>query len=130
LKLWDAAHKVRTERGTKKFGPGGYHSQRATLARKDHLLAGLMRCGECGRLMTVVASSRIGQRFGCSSATYRKTCRHIKSYDLGALTNLVVDNMHSHLTDPELVKERAKAEEFAPLTKQEDAERRGSSSIG
>jgi site-specific DNA recombinase len=124
-KLWDVAHKVRTERGAKKFATG-HHSQRATLARKDHLLAGLMRCGECGGLMTVTASSRIGQRVACSSATYRKTCNHTKTYDLGALTCLAVDNMHAHLTDPEFVKERAKAkaEERLQLTKQENEARK------
>jgi site-specific DNA recombinase len=124
--LWDAAHALRQSRGVKKFGPRGYFSQRGGSPRKDHLLAGLAKCGECGGLMTVVASSRSGQRMACSSATYRKTCNHTKSYDLNGLTELAVSSMHSHLTDPDLLRERAKAraEEFARLSRQENDERR------
>jgi site-specific DNA recombinase len=124
--LWDAAHALRQSRGVKKFGPRGYFSQRGSSPRKDHLLAGLAKCAECGGLMTVVASSRSGQRLACSSATYRKTCKHSKSYDLGDLTELAVSSMHSHLTDPDSLKERAKAraEERARLSRQENEERR------
>jgi site-specific DNA recombinase len=120
--LWDAVHKIRTERGIKKFGPGGY--LRAAIPRKDHLLSGLVRCADCGGAMTVTASSRAGHRVACSSATYRKTCSHTKTYDLGAITNLAIDSMHAHLTDPEFIKERAKAKaaEFARLAKQESEE--------
>jgi site-specific DNA recombinase len=120
--LWDAVHKIRTERGIKKFGPGGY--LRAAIPRKDHLLSGLVRCADCGGAMTVTASSRAGHRVACSSATYRKTCSHTKTYDLGAITNLAIDSMHAHLTDPEFIKERAKAKaaESARLAKQESEE--------
>jgi site-specific DNA recombinase len=121
--LWDAVHKIRTERGIKKF-PGGY--LRAAIPRKDHLLSGLARCADCGGAMTVTASSRAGHRVACSSATYRKTCSHTKTYDLGALTSLAIDSMHAHLTDPEFIKEKAeaKAAEFARLAKQESEERK------
>jgi site-specific DNA recombinase len=122
--LWDAVHKIRTERGIKKFGPAGY--LRAVVPRKDHLLSGIVRCAECGGQMTVTASSRSGHRVACSSATYRKTCSHTKTYDLAKLTSEAVDRMHSHLTDPEFIKRRAKAdvEESARLTKQENEARK------
>jgi site-specific DNA recombinase len=76
--------------------------------------------------MTVTASSRTGHRVACSSATYRKTCVHAKTYDLGKLTALAVDSMHEHLTDPEFTKRRAKAdaEESARLAKQENEDRK------
>jgi site-specific DNA recombinase len=123
--LWDAAHKIRTERGVKKFGPAG--CQRAAIPRKDHLLSGLVRCAACGGAMTVTASSRTtGHRVACSSATYRKTCNHTKSYDLMRLTNFAIDKMRDQLADPELFKERAKAkaEEKARLARQDDEERK------
>lgn len=76
-------------------------------------------------MMTVVQSARKGQRIACSSATYRRTCPHTKSYDLKGLTDLVVDNMLAELTDPEFLKERAKtrAQEFARQVKEDNSER-------
>jgi site-specific DNA recombinase len=123
--IWDAAHTLRTERGFKKF-PSGYHAHRSPIPRKEHLLAGLLRCAECGGLMTVTASSRIGQRVGCSSAAYRKTCGHSKTYDLGKLTEGAIDHMHAHLTDPDFIKERAlaRAQEAVRLSRQENEERK------
>lgn len=122
--LWDAAHQVRVDRGVKVHG--GHHTARATLARKKTLLSGLLRCDACGGLMTVTASARNGQRVSCSTATYRKTCDHKKTYDLNTLTAAAVDHMHKNLTDPEFVKRRAKAavEEFAKLSKRESEERK------
>jgi site-specific DNA recombinase len=122
--LWNAAHKVRQDRALQKFGASGY-VQRPVVPRKQHLLSGLLRCGECNGLMSVTASSRIGQRIGCSAATYRKTCTHAKTYDLGKLNNHVIDSMCSHLIDPEFIKERtkAKAVEFERLEKENSGAR-------
>jgi site-specific DNA recombinase len=122
--LWNAAHKVRQDRGLQKFGASGY-VQRSVVPRKQHLLSGLLRCGECNGLMSVTASSRIGQRVGCSAATYRKTCTHTKTYDLGKLSGHTIDSMCSHLTDPEFIKERAKSKavEFARLEKEHSGAR-------
>jgi site-specific DNA recombinase len=71
--LWDSAHRVREGRAFEKFGQSGY-VRRPVLARKEYLLAGLLKCGKCQGAMTVTASSRVGQRIACSTATYRKTC--------------------------------------------------------
>src|SRR5882724_2696605 len=122
--LWDAAHAVREDRALQKFGPSGY-LRRPVVARKQHLLAGLLRCGECNGMMSVTASSRIGQRVGCSGATYRKTCTHSKTYDLGKISGEVIDKMALELTRPDFLKERmkAKAIEFARLAKEESGER-------
>jgi site-specific DNA recombinase len=122
--LWNAAHKVRQDRGLKKFGASGY-VQRSVIPRKQHLLSGLLRCGACNGLMSVTASSRIGQRIGCSAATYRKTCVHTKTYDLGKLSSHVINSMCSHLIDPEFIKARtkAKAVEFARLEKENSGAR-------
>ena len=122
--LWDAVHGVRISRGIKVHG--GNYTARATLARKRTLLSGLIRCEACGGLMTVTASARNGKRVSCSTATYRKTCNHTKSYDLNTLIAAALDHMHKNLTDPEFIKRRAKTaiEEFAKLTKRESEERK------
>jgi site-specific DNA recombinase len=123
--LWDAAHKLRTARGTKKFGPSG-QSARAVVPRQQHLLAGLLRCAECNGGMIVVASDRKGvKRVSCSAAYNRQTCTHVKSYDLAKLTKEAVYRMHKHLTDPDFLKEKAKAKmlESERLKKEKSGER-------
>jgi site-specific DNA recombinase len=124
--LWDAVHTLRQARGVKKFGPGGYYSVRGTVQRKYHLLNGLIRCADCSGMMTIMASSRRGHRIGCSSAIYRKTCNHTKTYDLDKLSALAIDKMRSEFTNPDFLKERAKAkaQEFERLMKQQSDERR------
>ncbi|WFU42559.1 recombinase family protein [Bradyrhizobium sp. CB82] len=123
--LWNAAHAVRLKRQHEKFGASGY-VKRATIPRKQGLLSGLIVCGACHGPMTVMASSRNGQRVGCSGALYRKTCTHTKSYDLNELTAGAIKHMHAHLTDPEFLKEKAKAKavEAAKLAREEGDERR------
>ncbi|MCK1480471.1 recombinase family protein [Bradyrhizobium sp. 197] len=122
--LWDAAHAIRTKRALKRLPSSGYQ-QRAVIPRKEHLLSGLTRCAACGGQMTVVATPQSGKRVGCSSAIYRKTCDNTKSYNLNSLTQLAVERMHSQLTDPEFIKEQAKAKaaEFARLSKQDSEDR-------
>jgi site-specific DNA recombinase len=125
-KLWDAAHALRIERGNKIHGGSG-QVQRAVVPRKLHLLSGLLRCGDCNGPMTITASSRIGQRIGCSAAYNARSCKHSKSYDLGKLTALAVDGMCTHLTDPERIKANALAKtlEFARLEKENNGARQG-----
>jgi site-specific DNA recombinase len=119
-KLWDAAHKLRIERGNKKFGSSG-QVQRAVVPRNQYLLAGLLKCGECNGGMIITASDRQGiKRVACSAAHNRQSCKHAKTYRLDKLTAVAVDNMCTHLTDPEFIKERARAKtvEFARLEKE------------
>lgn len=117
-KLWDAAHAVRSERSSKKLASGG--EQRAVISRKPHLLAGLLRCGTCNGKMIVNFSDRNGRKGVCCSAAHKGQCDHSKTYSLVKLTDLAVDSMCSHLTDPEFLKEKARAKtvEFARLEKE------------
>jgi site-specific DNA recombinase len=124
-KLWDAAHKLRNERGNKKFGASG-QVQRAVVPRNQHLLAGLLRCAECNGGMIVTASDRNGlKRVACSAAHNRQSCQHAKTYNLDKLTALAIDSMCVHLTDPEFIKEKARAKslEFARLEKENSGAR-------
>jgi site-specific DNA recombinase len=123
-KLWDAAHAIRKSRGNKIHAASG-QSERAVVPRKLHLLSGLLRCGECNGQMSVTASSRIGQRIGCSASYNTRSCKHSKSYDLGKLTRLAVDSMCSHLVDPEFLKEKAREKtlEFARLERENSGAR-------
>jgi len=122
--LWDAAHALRKSRGNKIHAASG-QSERAVVPRKLHLLTGLLRCGECNSQMSVTASSRNGQRVGCSASYNSRSCKHSKSYDLGKLTRLAVDSMCSHLLDPEFLKEKAREKtlEFARLEKENNGAR-------
>jgi site-specific DNA recombinase len=119
--LWNAAHAVRAERGRTKVGKA-----LAVIPRRQHLLAGLLRCGACGERMIINFSDRKGRKgVRCSSAHGRQTCTHGKTYSLDKLTALAVDNMCAHLTNPEFLKERARAKamEFAQLEKENSAAR-------
>jgi site-specific DNA recombinase len=122
--LWDTAHRVREVRGFEKFGQSGY-VRRPVLARKEYLLSGLLKCGECQGAMTVTASSRVGQRIACSTATYRKTCTHTKSYDLGRITSEAIKKADEELAHPDAFRERMKAKVLrrAQLTKEKNSER-------
>lgn len=123
-KLWDAAHRVRAERGSQKVGRS--HVERAVVPRQQHLLAGLLRCGECSGKMITVASDRNGKKLVCCSDAHKgKTCSNGKSYNLHRLTELAIDSMHKHLTDPDFLKEKALAKtiEYARLEKEQSGER-------
>jgi site-specific DNA recombinase len=74
-KLWNAAHQLRHQRANKKLGASG-QVQRAVISRKQHLLAGLLRCAECNGAMIVTASDRYGvKRVACSAAHNHQSCR-------------------------------------------------------
>jgi len=75
--------------------------------------------------MTVTASSRKGQRVGCSGATYRGTCSPNKTYDLGVISGEVIEKMALELTDPDFLKERmkAKAQEHVRDRNEKNSER-------
>jgi hypothetical protein len=122
--LWDAAHALRKSRGNKINAVSG-QSERAVVPRKLHLLSGLLRCGECNGQMSITASSRNGQRVGCSVSYNTRSCKHGKTYDLGKLTALAVDSMCSHLVDTEFLKEKARERtlEFARLEKENNGAR-------
>jgi site-specific DNA recombinase len=121
--LWDAAQRVLQDRSTKSCWK---EKDRSTITRRLHPFAGLFRCAECGSKMIICGSIRGGDRsVACSTAWWRQTCPHRKSYSLARLTKHATDKMHEHLTDPEFVKERAKerAKELARLEREAGSER-------
>jgi site-specific DNA recombinase len=122
--LWERVHAVRAERGHTKIGKD--LAQRAVVPRKPHLLAGLLRCGECSGRMIINLSTREGRKgICCADAHNKQTCSHRKTYMLDKVTDLAVERLISHLTDPEALKERAKARalEYARLEKETGAAR-------
>jgi site-specific DNA recombinase len=122
-KLWNAVHRVRKERGNTRLGKD---SQRAVVPRKQHLLAGLLRCAECSERMVINFSDRHGKKgVCCSMAHNRQTCSNRKTYSLDKITSLAVEKLCSHLSDPEILKERARARisEFERLEKENSGAR-------
>jgi len=77
--------------------------------------------------MIIAGSGRNGDRsIVCSEAWWRSTaCKHRKSYSLARLAAHTTEKMHSHLTDPEFVKERAteRAKELARYEREAGTER-------
>lgn len=107
--LWNAAQQVSASRSVAKFGPEGKTRIRPLITRRDHLLAGLLRCGACGGPMRMARdSSRDRPRVGCGAAQQGATCRHNKSYDLNVLQATILDGIRKHLTDPEAIAELAR----------------------
>ena len=107
--LWDAAQAIRTSRAATLFGATGKVIRRPVVARQQHLLAGLLRCGACNGHM-IITKMRNGKRsVGCSAAHQTSSCSHRKSYAMDALRDLVLDGMRSRLTDPKALTEAARA---------------------
>lgn len=103
-RLWDAAQAVRIERAVKKFGSGGKVARRPVVARGEHLLSGLLRCGACNGHMRIAQTSRDGTaRVACAAAHQHHTCEHSKSYDMDKLLEGVRDGMVAHLTTDEAI---------------------------
>lgn len=120
--LWDAAHAVREQRRNQ-ANPNGT-MQRKSLARKQHLLANLIKCAACGGPMPGISTSH-GGRVACANAIRRGTCTHRKSYSLDTITSEVVAKVAKELTSPDKLKQRMKsrADELAKTEKETSAER-------
>ena len=71
------------------------------LHRKKHLLSGLIRCGECGGRMSIVARDR----YGCSSYRTSRTCKNSRTITRQEVENRVLAGLKSYLLDAELVGE-------------------------
>jgi len=100
--LWDAANKIRSDRGVAKFGEGG--KLHKFIPRGTHLLSGLLRCGACGGHMRIANTSRDGgQRAACAAAHQHGTCQHSKSYDLDVLQRAMIVQVKTRLSDPKAV---------------------------
>ncbi len=102
--LWDAAQKVRTDRSVKKFGAGGKVTRRPVVARGEHLLSGLLRCGTCNGHMRISNTSRDGtSRVACAAAHQHHTCEHTKTYDVDELKNGILAGMVENLLSDEMI---------------------------
>jgi hypothetical protein len=106
--LWDAAQKTRTDRARKMFGPGGLTRRTPFLARSEHLLAGMVRCGVCGSPMRIRSMTRGVPYAACTAAEKLGTCDHDRTYDLDRLQIAVLDGMRKRLTDPKALTEAAR----------------------
>jgi site-specific DNA recombinase len=122
--LWDAAQALRSERCIQKFGTAGL-IVKGLGRRRTHLLAGLLRCGQCQGHMIFSSTSRGRQFVTCASAKVKSACTHRKAYDAEKLKRLVVENLRSHLIDPRRHAEAMKAatEEYAELSKSNSTEK-------
>jgi site-specific DNA recombinase len=102
--LWDDAQKVRTDRSVKKFGAGGKVTRRPVVARGEHLLSGLLRCGTCYGHMRISNTSRDGtSRVACAAAHQHHTCKHSKTYDVEELKNGILGGMVENLLSDEMI---------------------------
>jgi len=124
-KLWDAAQAVRAGRSFARVGARDTIVRRPVIARSQHLLAGLLRCGVCNGPMIISKMSGGKQYSVCSAAHQRSTCAHRKTYIMDTLKDVVLGGMRDKLTNPESIKEMMKARviEFARLVKESSGER-------
>jgi site-specific DNA recombinase len=122
--LWSLVQDLRAARAAK-FGPDGKVQRRAVIARSEHLLAGLLRCGECHGHMIVCKHSRGKRSVVCSSAYQTSACGHSKTYLIDALQATVLDGMRQRLVDPRAITEAARAfhVEHADQVRKDSAER-------
>jgi site-specific DNA recombinase len=92
--LWDAAQAQRDGRRRGKR-PG------TIIPRRDHLLAGILRCGVCNGMMRMVNS----RQFACAAADAKGTCIHRKSYNGRLLVQGLSARLAQYTADPKLIEE-------------------------
>lgn len=106
-RLWDAAQAMRARRSAvlNLFDENGKHRRKAPLtARSEHLLAGMLRCGDCGGPMRINTRTRDGQaRVACAAAHGRGACDHRSSYGIDRLQATVQEGLRRYLMDPEAI---------------------------
>jgi site-specific DNA recombinase len=123
--LWHAVQTVRNARAIQKFGPTGKVTHRPFVARSQHLLSGLLRCGACNGPM-IITKLTLGKRYvACSAAHQKSTCSHRRSYTMDSLKDLVLDGMRTRLVDPKAITEAALAfhTEYAEQAKKDSVEK-------
>jgi site-specific DNA recombinase len=95
------------------------------IARNQHFLSGLLRCGACNGHMIITKLTK-GKHYVACSAAYRGAgCSHRRSYTMDGLKNLVLDGMRDRLIDPKAITEAAKAyhAEYEAQAKKDGTER-------
>jgi site-specific DNA recombinase len=124
-KLWDAVQAVRNERAVAKFGSTGTIIRRPVVARGQHLLSGLLRCGVCNGHMIVNKVSRGTRYVSCSAAHQTTACSHRKGYMMDVLQERALAGLREMLADPEGFADLARthAVEYAAQQKRASADR-------
>jgi site-specific DNA recombinase len=116
---WEAAQAVRDGRSVAVRRGYSLRGTGRVLPRKEHLLAGLLRCGVCGGPMRMATgknrritkgrpTAQWAPRVACAAARGHLACTHGKSYDLEKLEAGVLNAIREHLINPELIKEAAR----------------------
>jgi site-specific DNA recombinase len=117
--LWDRVQAVRAGRAAFKFGSAGVVMRRPGVARGQHVLSGLLKCGVCKGPM-IINKLSLGHRYVmCSDAYQKGSCSHRRSYVLNKIKYRVLVGLKDELTDPTLFADvaRAHAAEYAAQRK-------------
>jgi site-specific DNA recombinase len=92
--LWDAVQATRDGRRRGKR-PG------TIIPRRDHLLAGILRCGTCNGMMRMVNQ----RQFACATADAKGTCPHSKSYNGKLLVEGLSTRLAEYTANPQRIEE-------------------------
>ncbi|HEX8836776.1 MAG TPA: recombinase family protein [Candidatus Acidoferrum sp.] len=84
---------------------------RPFIARSEHLLAGILRCGACGGPMRARSSTRGVPQVACTNAERLGTCSHARTYDADRIKRDIAKEMRPRLTNPKAIHEMARAYE-------------------
>jgi site-specific DNA recombinase len=117
--LWQRAHariaRTRQTHSGHRQPDGRLHGRPESALVSSHLLAGHLRCGECGGGMFVAPRSRrrVVTRYWLCTAHYKqgnKTCANRFSLPYDSILRAVLDTFREHFTDPVALSERLRAE--------------------
>ncbi|MEQ8397561.1 recombinase family protein [Thalassobaculum sp.] len=96
--LWDRTRKRQSEL-TKVMGTDASGNPLNTGHRRVFLLSGLLKCGMCGGVYTIVAQDR----YGCSTRRSKGTCDNAVTISRPEIENRVLSALQERLITPELV---------------------------
>lgn len=89
------------------------------LHRKKHLLSGVIKCGECGGPMSIVAKDR----YGCSTYRTSRTCSNARTITRQHVEERVLTGLKAYLLDAEMVGEFLEAYQIELKQAREQANR-------
>ena len=100
--LWEAVKQRQEATALKRSDEGTPDAGPWTRRRPVHLLSGLIACGCCGSGFSKVSADRIG----CSTARNKgeAVCSNRRTIKYAVVEAAVLDALHHHLMEPELVK--------------------------